>query len=182
MKSEPGIWRGQEPGIPAHSQSDAIEARQGELKDRGCCMPARDGRRDEGREVPPTSAIDRRAMHVCCEIPGGKALPGTDRPLIPVDEEGPARRKRVSGFHMMEASITNAMFAAFVEETGFETEAERFGWSFVFHRDASKTVAEAQAVLGDEWWRRIDGASWRLVNGPDSEDAWHPDHPAVHVS
>lgn len=32
MKSEPGVWRGQRPGIAAHSQSDAIEVRQGERR------------------------------------------------------------------------------------------------------------------------------------------------------
>jgi formylglycine-generating enzyme required for sulfatase activity len=33
-----------------------------------------------------------------------------------------------------------------------------------------------------EWWRRVDGAYWRLVNGPESEPDFHPDHPVVHVS
>ena len=147
-----------------------------------CCAPARQGRTGKRRDVDPKTETHRHATHACRAIPGGDALLGTDRPLIPVDEEGPTRRKRVSGFRMMETAVTNEMFAAFVEDAGFETEAERFGWSFVFHQDVAETITETQAVLGHEWWRRIDGASWRLINGPGSEDAWQPDHPVVHVS
>lgn len=78
--------------------------------------------------------------------------------------------------------VTNAMFQKFVEETGHVTEAEDWGWSFVFYQNVSKSVMETQGVVSTEWWRRVDGAYWRLVNGPDSEDAFYPDHPVVHVS
>ncbi len=115
-------------------------------------------------------------------IPGGTAILGTGRPIIAVDEEGPRRTRRMRPFRMMETAVTNAMFEAFVSETGFVTEAERFGWSFVFHRHVSAEVPETQRVVAAQWWCRVDGASWRLVNGPGSEADWHRDHPAVHVS
>lgn len=114
-----------------------------------------------------------------CDIPGGTALRGTDHPVFVVDEEGPLRKKQLKPFRMMETAVTNAMFEQFVAETSFKTEAERFGWSFVFQ---AADPEPGMTVHGVEWWRRVDGANWRLINGPGSEDDWHPDHPVVQVS
>jgi formylglycine-generating enzyme required for sulfatase activity len=33
---------------------------------------------------------------------------------------------------MAPTAVTNAQFRAFVEATGYMSEAEQFGWSFVF--------------------------------------------------
>lgn len=82
----------------------------------------------------------------------------------------------------METAVTNAMFDAFVTETGYQTDAEKFGWSFVFMHNVSTAVEETRGVQGVEWWRRVDGAFWRLINGAGSENDCHPDHPVVHVS
>ncbi|MEZ5934026.1 MAG: formylglycine-generating enzyme family protein [Alphaproteobacteria bacterium] len=115
-------------------------------------------------------------------IPGGKALVGTDQVQIPLDGEGPCRSVTLKPFRMTAGTITNAEFAAFVEDTGHVTEAERFGWSFVFHAHVPAPIGETQAVPKAEWWRRVDGAHWRMVNGPGSEAACRDDHPAVHIS
>ena len=48
------------------------------------------------------------------------------------DGEDPVRRITVSPFSIATTTVTNRQFAAFVEATGHVTEAERFGWSFVF--------------------------------------------------
>ena len=42
------------------------------------------------------------------------------------------RRVRLDPFWIDACAVSNGDFALFVEETGHETEAERFGWSFVF--------------------------------------------------
>ena len=107
---------------------------------------------------------------------------GTAHPVIRDDREGPMKTRRVKPFRMMTTAVTNEMFAKFVQATGYQTEAERFGWSFVFHLNVSGEIATSEAVFGIEWWRKIDGSSWRLINGPGTEDDWHPDHPVVHVS
>lgn len=80
----------------------------------------------------------------------------------------------------MEATVSNAMFAQFIEETNYLTEAEWFGWSFVFQSNVAEEVGPTQAVQNVEWWRKVDGAFWADVNGPDS--GFQPDHPVVHVS
>ena len=85
-----------------------------------------------------------RADADAVKIPGGKALLGTRRPVIPDDGEGPLRHKRVASFRMGATTVTNAQFADFVADTGFVTEAERIGWSFVFHSQVADRVGETQ--------------------------------------
>jgi len=117
------------------------------------------------------------------KVPGGLGLIGTDHPKLLEDGEGPLRSRKINGFLIAPRAVTNAEFAAFVEATGYVTEAERFGWSFVFHSDVPDAVGATQGVAGVEWWRRVDGANWRDINGPGTQaDAWHKDHPVVQVS
>ena len=146
---------------------------------KSCCTPAAARRRSTTAEVAPADEPPTIAL---CQIPGGTGIIGTEHPYFQADEEAPLRTKSIKPFAMMQTSVTNAMFAAFVEDTGFITEAERFGWSFVFHTDVSGAAPPTQGVVGIEWWRRVDGADWRHINGPRSADDWHPDHPVVHVS
>ncbi|MEM1264966.1 MAG: formylglycine-generating enzyme family protein [Pseudomonadota bacterium] len=145
-----------------------------------CCTPARGGGpvlQDQnapgGKAVKDDGAVD---------IPGGTALVGTNAPQIPDDGEGPLRKVAVKPFRMAATAVTNAQFRAFVEATGFVTEAERFGWSFVFWSQVPKAVGPTQAVSEVQWWRRVDGATWFAPNGPETEEACSPDHPVVHVS
>ena len=115
------------------------------------------------------------------DIPSGQALLGTARPVLPNDGESPPRRERVSAFSIDPHAVTNRWFAQFVDATGYVTEAERFGWSFVFHLflvDQTPT----QALPGAEWWRRVDGAHWRRPEGPGSDIEARMDHPVVQVS
>jgi len=107
---------------------------------------------------------------------------GTQSPALPVDGESPLRRARVSSFWIGATTVTNAQFHDFVAATGYVTEAERFGWSFVFWSRVPEHVGPTQAVVGVEWWRRVDGATWRAVDGPGTEDTWYPDHPVTQVS
>lgn len=116
-------------------------------------------------------------------IGGGTALIGTDAPVIADDAEAPLRKKRVKPFSIGETTVTNAQFAAFVAATGYVTEAERFGWSFVFHTQVPAEVGQTEAIQDVPWWRRVNGAHWRDIHGAGevlAEDL--PDHPVVHVS
>lgn len=116
------------------------------------------------------------------EIPGGIATVGTDQPQIADDGENPLRQVRIKPFRIGATAVTNADFTDFIADTGYVTEAERFGWSFVFWAQVPETVGATQAVVDVEWWRRVDGAMWSAPNGPGTQDACHPDHPVVHVS
>jgi len=115
-------------------------------------------------------------------IPGGIGLIGAARAELPDDGESPLRRGKLAPFKMSPTTVTNAEFAAFTQATSYVTEAETLGWSFVFQAQVSAALGPTQAVAAAQWWRRVGGATWRLINGPGSDNAWLPDHPVVQVS
>ena len=104
---------------------------------------------------------------------------------FPDDDEGPVRPVTLNRFHIGRYSVTNALFARFVEATGFVSEAERFGWSFVFHLLVSPQArkrGDVRRVPGLEWWRAVDGACWYRPEGRGSHVRARDNHPVVHVS
>lgn len=124
-----------------------------------------------------------RFRQLAVSIPGGAGLVGTQSAGIANDGETPLRKTKIRPFCIAATTVTNAQFKAFIDATGYVTEAERFGWSFVFWAQVPDHVGATHGVVDVEWWRRVDGANWRDINGPDTmETAWHPDHPAVQVS
>jgi formylglycine-generating enzyme required for sulfatase activity len=89
----------------------------------------------------------------------------------------------LSPFEIGVTAVTIAEFGRFVEATGYVTEAERFGWSFVFEGLLPPEVARrAQRVPGAPWWCQVFGATWWAPEGPESSIAKRHDHPATHVS
>ena len=68
------------------------------------------------------------------------------------------------------------------DATGWSTDAERFGWSFVFAGLLADDFPDTRGVIGAEWWRQVHGADWRHPEGPDTGLDGRGDHPVVHVS
>jgi len=155
---------------------------QNKIHPRACCLPARppgiqDSVRSDAIGVHSSEGLD--AVY----IPGEMALLGTNLPQIGDDGESPLRRKRLKPFKISATAVTNRQFCNFVETTGYVTDAERIGWSFVFWSDIPERLGPTRAVKGVEWWHRVDGASWKDINGPDTMGkTWFPDHPVVHMS
>ncbi|XP_021550586.1 formylglycine-generating enzyme isoform X1 [Neomonachus schauinslandi] len=117
-------------------------------------------------------------------IPAGVFTMGTDDPQIKQDGEAPARRVAIDAFYMDAYEVSNAEFEKFVNSTGYLTEAEKFGDSFVFEGMLSEQVKTdiQQAVAAAPWWLPVKGANWRHPEGPDSTVLRRPDHPVLHVS
>lgn len=104
---------------------------------------------------------------------------------FPGDGEGPVREVSLSPYLIDATAVTNLQFTAFVADTGHVTDAERCGWSFVFHAMVEPSAAGAmrQGVVPDApWWLAVDGASWRAPEGPGSDTGGRDNHPVVHVS
>jgi formylglycine-generating enzyme required for sulfatase activity len=78
--------------------------------------------------------------------------------------------------------VTNDAFARFVDVTGHRTDAERYGWSFVFGGLLPDDFPDTRGVVGTPWWRQVEGACWRAPEGPGSGLDGRGDHPVVHVS
>ena len=148
-----------------------------------CCTPARDGTVSAAPQHLPPAQHGASFRAAAVRIPGGTGMTGTQNAEIADDGESPLRRRTIAPFRMAPTCVTNAQFSDFVRETGYISEAERIGWSFVFWSEVPETVGDTQAVRDAPWWRRVDGAIWRDINGPDTRAAaWHPDHPVVQVS
>lgn len=153
---------------------------------KSCCTPSR-----PAGEVPIAAAgniitgnVDLSRM---VRLPGGPFFVGAEGPEIwRSDGEGPVREIEVAPFLIDPTTVSNAAFAEFVEATGYRTEAEGFGWSFVFHLHLPKKrrerLRETRAVAGLAWWLAVPGADWRHPEGPGSDIKHRMNHPVVHVS
>jgi formylglycine-generating enzyme len=139
---------------------------------------------------PPTplpaseSSLDSAPM---IALPGGSFWMGNeDEDAWPEDGEGPVRQVQLAPFALDQFAVCNRRFAAFVKATGYRTEAERFGWSFVFHtlvpQRLKRRAQAGKRVQGLQWWVAIDGACWKHPEGPGTSVAGRADHPVVHVS
>ncbi len=153
----------------------------------GCCAPgAGDRSAGAGPATGPGVAAGAGAGVLDADlvaIEGGVFVMGTDGAYgYPADGEGPAHEVKLSPFAIARTAVTNAQFAAFVAATGHRTEAERYGWSFVFAGLLPDDFPPTRAVAGAEWWRQVHGAAWDHPEGPESDLEGRADHPVVHVS
>lgn len=117
-------------------------------------------------------------------VEGGVFTMGLAKAVIEQDGEDPPREVTISSFYLDKYEVSNAEYAAFVEETGYVTETEGYGNSFVVEYFISKEVLDGitQAVANAPWWLPVDGASWKHPEGIDSDISDRMDHPVVHVS
>ncbi|MFI9531244.1 formylglycine-generating enzyme family protein [Micromonospora rosaria] len=147
-----------------------------------------------GEPADPTTALpfavparDRReTARRMIAIPGGPFRMGGDDPdQFPSDGEGPVRTVTLSPYLIDATAVTTAQYATFVKATGYVTDAERFGWSFVFHllltAEAERHVLDG-TIPGAPWWRAVRGADWRHPDGPGSDLTSRQNHPVTHVS
>lgn len=102
----------------------------------------------------------------------------------PADGEAPIREVRTGAFAIDTCAVTNAQFARFAKSTGYQTEAERSGWSFVFSGLLSEEVRSVApfVVSAAPWWVAVVGASWKHPEGMGSSIGDRQRHPVVHVS
>lgn len=119
-------------------------------------------------------------------LPGGQFLMGAeDEDGFPGDAESPVRTAEVAPFAISATTVTNRAFALFVAETGYRTDAEEAGWSFVFHSlldpAAGSDVIDAH-LPNAPWWLPVEGAFWAVPEGAGSDVADREEHPVVQVS
>lgn len=124
------------------------------------------------------------------QIPGGTLLMGSDE-FYP--EEGPVHEREVGAFELDAHPVTNEAFAAFVDETGYVTIAERpmdqADYPGVDPEDLVPgamvfTPTAGPVDLRDwrQWWRWEPGAHWRHPFGPRSGIDDRMRHPVVHIA
>lgn len=139
-------------------------------------QPARVGQRD---------TLDLRFI----TLDGGRFTAGSND-YYP--EEAPAHEREVGAFALAASPVTVGQFAAFVADTGYDSDAEKpldishypdltpeqaLPGSLVTHMSAGPV----DLTRPEHWWDFVPGANWRYPHGPDGPLA-DATHPVTHVS
>lgn len=151
----------------------------------GCCADGLGERRatDAPSGAPAAAlAIADATAPQRIAFKGGRSHVGTDHPDILQDGEGPKRWVTLAPFEVEVVPVTNARFAAFVAETGYVTEAQRFGWAPIFRPLLPEPDSVPASNTTTPWWGKGDGAAWHAPEGSGSDVLGRADHPVVHVS
>lgn len=118
-------------------------------------------------------------------LKGREFLMGTvDQDGFQDDNEGPIRVEKVKSFLIDQYAVSNRKFNQFIQRTGYITDAEKFGWSFVFHLLLSNEEKQKckHVPVETPWWFVIEGANWKHPEGPSSDISDRMNHPVVHIS
>ena len=149
-----------------------------------CCTPTRPTGSSRvpvpvrGGGSPPADMV---------ELPPGSFLMGSEDPDARTEDgEGPVREVTVGGFRIGRTAVTNRQFAGFTDATGYRTQAEAFGWSYVFKgllpKAKQRKLEQTHDVKAVPWWLAVEGAFWARPEGPGSNVKGRLHHPVVHVS
>jgi len=99
-------------------------------------------------------------------VPAGEFFMGSSD-INARDDELPFHRVYLDAFWIYQLEVTNQQFNKFVEKTGYVTDAERSGCSYVFDGE--------EFVL-------VKGAYWAEPKGYNSSIKGHMDDPVLHMS
>ena len=120
--------------------------------------------------VPPASAelgdTWMRPMDglVMSYIPAGEFQMGSEDGQ---DNERPVHTVYLDAYWIDQTEVSNAQFSIFVEEVGYQTEAEENGKSWTYL---------------DGEWQDVEGANWLHPQGPNSDIVELSNHPVTHMS
>lgn len=124
-------------------------------------------------EEAPPKPEDLKVPEGMVYVPGGSTLIGND-----TKASGTTHRHRSSArppfvadvdpFFLDKHPVTVARFRQFVEQTGYETQAEGFGNAGILDPETRQ-------------WRLVEGATWRRPRGPGHPQA-KENHPVTQVS
>ena len=114
------------------------------------------------KDSPSSAEVDYTGMVM---FPAGSYIVGSEKGL---PNEKPVHEVKLEAFYIDQSPVTVAGFRKFITETGFQTEADKFGDSGVFNFTAGQ-------------WELRKSANWQYPFGRDGEKA-ADDHPVTHVS
>lgn len=115
--------------------------------------------------------------------------------------EGPEVLVEVNDFYIDRTEVTNAMFKAFVEATGYKTVAERpLEWEVIkkdlppdYPRIPDSLLSPGSLIFSPPmnrvplddyslWWKWEEGANWKHPWGPNSDIDGMDEYPVVHIA
>jgi formylglycine-generating enzyme required for sulfatase activity len=117
--------------------------------------------------IPAGSASLTFSADNTVSLSGGTFLMGTDS--ASEKDQQPAHQVTLKPFRIDVHEVTNRQFQEFAEQTGYETTAEKNGWSYVFD-DERKA------------WVRMTGIDWKTPQEANAAAVSLSALPVVHVS
>ncbi|KAG5311590.1 PREDICTED: sulfatase-modifying factor 1 isoform X1 [Acromyrmex echinatior] len=131
-----------------------------------------------------TNSVTGEKIKKMVKINAGTYFIGTDNPVFVADGEGPKREVVLDNFFIDKFEVSNKEFMTFVNATGYITEAENFGDSFVFEGLLTQTTKDkvTKVVSQAPWWLLVKQTSWQHPEGPNSNITFRMEHPVIHVS
>jgi eukaryotic-like serine/threonine-protein kinase len=96
-------------------------------------------------------------------VPEGEFIMGSD---VDINEQ-PIHLVKLNAFWIDQNEVTNELFAAFIQATGYNTDAEIMGWAYTW--DGYN-------------WIQTTGANWRQPNGAGSNITGRGKYPVVQIS
>ena len=159
------------------------------MSEKNCCSPSRSKKENKQTKIHFDFNLKKASGEIkkneMISITQGKFKMGTDySKAFSSDGEGPVREVQIDDFLIDQFPVTNEQFDDFIEKTGYKTEAEKFGWSFVFYQLVSEKTKKnvSETVSGAPWWWKVENSYWRKPYGPDSSIDDLQNHPVVHIS
>jgi formylglycine-generating enzyme required for sulfatase activity len=159
------------------------------MKKASCCegleRPADKPLGNDNYETPidcASSEMQNKLRNSLVLVSGGFFDMGCPVSTFPNDNDSPRIKVFVSSFRISPHAVSNAEFATFVDETGYQTVAEKEGWSFVFQSLLDDLTKYPNFARTAPWWRYVDGACWSAPEGPDSNVDRRQNHPVTHIA
>ena len=113
----------------------------------------------------PILGVGSKDGAILIYVPEGEFIMGSDS-RINLDEH-PIHNVKLDAFWIDQTEVTNPIFLSFISATGYRTNAEKLGSSYV-HDDSSSL--------------NVNGANWQHPTGPGSDILGKENHPVIHVS
>ena len=159
---------------PAYSQTVEINKKNTEIDSSGSTRPKMAPNAGEKQLMEQNSGVsvaDTSANFLGVEwvwVEGGAFKMGcTSEQSNCYDNEKPVHEVYVDGFYMSRYEVTVAQFAQFVKETGYKTDAEKEGYSWVLEKGK---------------WNVKNGINWRYNARNEIRPESEYNHPVIHVS
>jgi formylglycine-generating enzyme required for sulfatase activity len=115
---------------------------------------------------PIATRVNPNDLAVMVYVPKGEFVMGTNKNSAN-EREKPEHIVFLDNYYIYQHEVTNAQFSKFINSTGYETDAEKFGSSY---------------VLVDNNWEKTPGVYWAEPEGAGIGIVDRESHPVVHVS
>src|SRR5205085_144033 len=102
-----------------------------QLQGAPCCSPSRGSGATTTRASAARATGSLESIEGMAALAGGTFRMGSDDRFAYRDDGEDPREVAVGPFAIDMCAVSNARFAQFVDASGYVTEAEGFGWSFV---------------------------------------------------